>query len=164
MSTADRGRPRSGHGKGGEPRGRHRQRRRAVDLLFESDLKDVPATTLVTERREVFDTDDSVGEMTGYAVAIVDGVTANREQIDAVISARLQNWKFDRLPGVDRAILRLATWELLYASDVDIPVVISEAVALATELSTDESPAFVNGVLDRIATLAPQARAASAGE
>ena len=156
MSTADR--------RAGEPRGRHRQRRRAVDLLFEADLKEVPATILVTERREVFDSDDSVGEMTGYAVRLAEGVTENQSQIDAVIASRLENWKLERLPGVDRAVLRLATWELLYASDVDIPVVISEAVALATELSTDDSPAFVNGVLDRIATLAPQARAAAGGE
>lgn len=155
VSTADRS---------GEPRGRHRQRRRAVDLLFEADVKQVPATTLVTERREVFDTHDSVGDMSGYAVTLAEGVTENADQIDAVIASRLENWKLDRLPGVDRAILRLATWELLYANDVDIPVVISEAVALATELSTDDSPAFVNGVLDRLAVLAPHARAAVSEE
>jgi N utilization substance protein B len=155
VSTTDRA---------GEPRGRHRQRRRAVDLLFEADAKGVPATELIRERREVFDSHDAVGEMTGYAVTAVEGVTADASQIDAVISARLQNWTFDRLPAVDRAILRLGTWELLYAPDVDVKVVLDEAVKLATELSTDDSPAFVNGVLDRIAVLAPQVRAAGAGE
>ncbi len=157
MSTADR--PRTP-----EPRGRHRQRRRAVDLLFEADAKGVPATTLIAERREVFDDHDAVGEMTGYAVRAVEGVTADVEQVDAIISSHLLNWKFERLPAVDRAILRLATWELLYAPDIDVKVVLTEAVKLATELSTDDSPAFVNGVLDRIAVLAPQVRAATAEE
>ncbi|MFC0315367.1 transcription antitermination factor NusB [Gordonia phosphorivorans] len=155
MSTTDRA---------GEPRGRHRQRRRAVDLLFEAEAKGVPATDLIAERREVFATDDSVGDMTGYAVRAVEGVVADAAQVDAIISSHLQNWSFDRLPAVDRAILRLGTWELLYAPDIDINVVLAEAVKLATELSTDDSPAFVNGVLDRISTLAPQVRAASSAE
>ena len=155
MSTADRA---------GEPRGRHRQRRRAVDLLFEAEAKGVPATDLIAQRREVFATDDSVGEMTGYAVRAVEGVVADAGQVDAIISSHLENWSFDRLPAVDRAILRLGTWELLYASDVDIKVVLDEAVKLATELSTDDSPAFVNGVLDRISALAPQVRAAGSAE
>ncbi|WP_345312287.1 transcription antitermination factor NusB [Gordonia alkaliphila] len=155
MSTADRA---------GEPRGRHRQRRRAVDLLFEAEAKGVPATDLIAQRREVFATDDSVGEMTGYAVRAVEGVVADAGQVDAIISSHLENWSFDRLPAVDRAILRLGTWELLYAPDVDIKVVLDEAVKLATELSTDDSPAFVNGVLDRISALAPQVRAAGSAE
>lgn len=135
-----------------------------MDLLFEAEAKGVPATELIAQRREVFDTDDSVGEMTGYAVQAVEGVVADADQIDAIIAARLENWEFDRLPAVDRAILRLGTWELLYATDVDVKVVLDEAVKLATALSTDDSPAFVNGVLDRIAVLAPQVRAATSGE
>lgn len=135
-----------------------------MDLLFEAEAKGVPATDLIAERREVFATDDSVGDMTGYAVRAVEGVVADAAQVDAIISSHLQNWSFDRLPAVDRAILRLGTWELLYAPDIDINVVLAEAVKLATELSTDDSPAFVNGVLDRISTLAPQVRAASSAE
>lgn len=137
-------------------------RRRAVDMLFEAEAKGVPATQLIAERRELFAEHDSVGEMTGYVVVLVEGVTAESEQIDAVITSRLENWEFDRLPAVDRAILRLATWELYHATDVDINVVLDEAVTLASELSTDESPKFVNAVLDRIAVLAPQVRAAAA--
>ena len=135
-----------------------------MDLLFEAEAKGVPATDLIVERREVFDTHDAVGEMTGYGVDAVEGYVGDAEQIDAVIAGRLENWKLDRLPAVDRAILRLATWELLYANEVDVKVVITEAVKLATELSTDDSPAFVNGVLDRIAVLAPQVRAANRAE
>lgn len=124
----------------------------------------MPATNLIAERREAFAEHDAVGEMTGYGVDAVTGYVADAGQIDAVLSARLENWKLERLPAVDRAILRLATWELLYSNDVDLNVVIDEAVKLATELSTDDSPAFVNGVLDRIATLAPQVRAAGSAE
>jgi len=143
---------------------RHRARKRAVDLLFEAEAKNVPATQLIAERREIFPTDDSVGQMSEYTVRVVEGYTADAEQVDALITARLENWKLERLPAVDRAILRLATWELLHATDVDIDVVLDEAVILAKELSTDESPSFVNGVLGKIAILAPQVRAAGAAE
>lgn len=135
-----------------------------MDLLFEAEAKGVPATDLIAERREVFDSHDAVGVMSGYAVDVVEGYSGDADQIDALITSHLKNWTFERLPAVDRAILRLATWELLYARDVDVKVVLDEAVKLATELSTDDSPAFVNGVLDRIAVLAPQVRAAGAGE
>lgn len=135
-----------------------------MDLLFEAEAKGVPATDLIAQRREVFATDDSVGEMSGYAVRAVEGVVADSEQIDAIIASYLQNWEFHRLPAVDRAILRLGTWELLYAPDIDVNVVLDEAVKLATDLSTDDSPAFVNGVLDRISALAPQVRSATSGE
>lgn len=139
-------------------------RGRAVDILFEAEAKEVPATQLVQERREWFGEHDAVGEMSGYTVTLVEGVSADAAQIDAVISSHLENWKLHRLPAVDRAILRLSVWELLYANDVDINVVIDEAVKLAKELSTDESPAFVNGVLGRVAELAPQVRAAASAE
>ena len=148
-----------------EAKGRHRMRGRAVDILFEAEAKDVSPTQLVSERRDWFAEHDAVGEMTGYTVTLVEGVAADAAQIDAVIASYLaENWTLQRLPAVDRAILRLAVWELLYSSEVDIKVVIDEAVKLARELSTDNSPAFVNGVLDRIGELAPQVRAAAAAE
>ncbi|SED22556.1 transcription antitermination factor NusB [Gordonia malaquae] len=147
-----------------EAKGRHRMRARAVDILFEAEAKEVPATQVVADRRAWFAEHDAVGEMTGYTVTLVEGVAADASQIDAVISSHLDNWKLHRLPAVDRAILRLAVWELLYSNEVDIHVVLDEAVTLAKELSTDESPAFVNGVLGRIAELAPQVRAAAAAE
>ncbi|MBM7367824.1 transcription antitermination factor NusB [Gordonia hydrophobica] len=143
---------------------RHKARKRAVDLLFEAEAKNIEATKLIAERREIYPTDDSVGTMYEYTVRVVEGVTADAAQVDAVISSHLENWKLHRLPAVDRAILRLAVWELLYANDVDIDVVLDEAVELAKELSTDESPAFVNGVLGKVAELAPQVRAAASAE
>ncbi len=135
-----------------------------MDLLFEAEAKDAPATDLIAQRREIYPSDDSVGMMYDYTVRVVEGVVADRTQVDAVIESHLENWRLHRLPAVDRAILRLAVWELLYATDVDIDVVLDEAVKLAQELSTDESPSFVNGVLGRVAELAPQVRAAASAE
>lgn len=139
---------------------RHKARKRAVDLLFESEAKDVSPMLLIEQRREIVRTDESVGIIHDYTERVIEGVAADRDQIDAVVSSHLQNWTLSRLPAVDRAILRLATWELFNATDVDVTVVVDEAVELAKELSTDDSPAFVNGVLGRIAELAPAVRAA----
>ncbi|EGD56066.1 transcription antitermination factor NusB [Gordonia neofelifaecis] len=147
-----------------KPGTRHKARKRAVDLLFEAEAKNVKATQLIAERREIYPSDDSVGTMYDYTVRVVEGVTVDASQVDAVIESHLENWKLHRLPAVDRAILRLAVWELLYANDVDIDVVLDEAVELAKELSTDDSPSFVNGVLGKVAELAPQVRAAASAE
>ncbi len=88
-----------------------------------------------------------------YAVTLVEGVVAHREGIDEALSTYAQGWTLDRMPAVDRTILRLGTWELVHNDDVPDDVVISEAVTLATELSTDESPRFVNGLLGRLRDL-----------
>ncbi|UZF58715.1 transcription antitermination factor NusB [Gordonia polyisoprenivorans] len=145
-----------------QPGTRHKARRRAIDLLFEAEAKDVSPAELVAERRELVRTDESVGQIHPYTARVIDGLVADQAQIDAVISSHLKGWTLARLPAVDRAILRLSTWELFNATDVDPVVVVDEAVELAKELSTDDSPAFVNGVLQTIADLAPQVRAAQA--
>jgi transcription antitermination protein NusB len=88
-----------------------------------------------------------------YAVTLVEGVVAHRERIDEALATYAQGWTLDRMPAVDRTILRLATWELVHNDDVPDDVVISEAVGLASELSTDESPRFVNGLLGRLRDL-----------
>ena len=87
-----------------------------------------------------------------YAVTLVEGVVANRERIDALLASYSVDWSLDRMPAVDRNVLRLGTFELLWCGD-DVPegVAISEAVELVTALSTEESPKFVNGVLARVA-------------
>ncbi|MFT4042493.1 MAG: transcription antitermination factor NusB [Gordonia sp. (in: high G+C Gram-positive bacteria)] len=144
------------------PGTRHKARRRAVDLLFEAEAKQVNPAQLVAERREIVRHDESVGEIHAYTARVIEGLATDQAQIDAVISSHLREWTLPRLPAVDRAILRLATWELFNATDVDEIVIVDEAVELAKELSTDESPAFVNGVLARIAELAPQVRSAQA--
>jgi N utilization substance protein B len=92
---------------------------------------------------------------------VARGVGDQIAHIDDLISTHLQGWTLDRLPAVDRAILRVAVWELLYADDVPEPVAVDEAVQLAKELSTDESPGFVNGVLGQVMLVTPQIRAAA---
>jgi N utilization substance protein B len=138
---------------------RHKARRRAVDLLFEAEAKNESPVDLITQRREIALGDDSVGKIHDYTAQIIEGISGDTRQIDAVIESHLKEWTLPRLPAVDRAILRLATWELFNTTDVPTAVVVDEAVELAKELSTDDSPAFVNGVLGRIVLLAPQVRA-----
>jgi N utilization substance protein B len=86
-----------------------------------------------------------------YAVELVEGVVENRARIDEVLSAVSADWPLERMPAVDRNVLRIGAYELLFRDDVPTGVVISQAVELATALSTDESPKFVNGVLARVA-------------
>ncbi len=141
---------------------RHKARRRAIDLLFEAEAKQVSPAQLVGERRELVRSDESVGRIHDYTATVIDGLANDMPQVDAVVSSHLRGWTLERLPAVDRAIMRLATWELFNSADVDPIVIVDEAVELAKELSTDDSPAFVNGVLAQIADLAPQVRAAAA--
>lgn len=103
-----------------------------------------------------------VRPLNSYTVTVAQGVTQHAAHVDDLISAHLQGWTLDRLPAVDRAILRVAVWELLHATDVPEPVAVDEAVELAKKLSTDESPGFVNGVLGQIMLVTPQIRAAAA--
>jgi len=142
-----------------KPGTRHKARKRAVDLLFEAEAKNCSPVELIAQRRELAATDDSVGKINDYTAQIIEGIAGDTAQIDAVISSHLNEWTLPRLPAVDRAILRLATWELFNTNDVPTMVVVDEAVELAKELSTDDSPGFVNGVLGRIVLLAPQVRA-----
>lgn len=91
--------------------------------------------------------------MKAYAKEIVDGVVTHREQIDELLSTYSHGWPLERLPGVDRAVLRMGLWEIIYNDDVDDPVAIDEAIKLVKEYSTDDSPGFVNAVLDRISKI-----------
>jgi N utilization substance protein B len=93
--------------------------------------------------------------MSEYAISLVEGVVAHRERIDELLSTYAVGWTLDRMPVVDRNLLRIGTYEILYRDDVPDVVAISEAVSLARELSTDESPGFVNGLLGRIVELKP---------
>jgi len=129
---------------------RSKARKRALDVLFEADQRGLDAVAVLAER--VRRADPPVPE---YAVEIVEGVTAHRERIDELLATYAQGWTVDRMPGVDRALLRLSAWELLYNDDVPDAVAIDEAVELARSLSTDESPAFVNGLLARLLAVKP---------
>src|ERR1700719_3884464 len=143
-------------------RGRHQARKRAVDLLFEAEAGALRAAAVAAARTARAERQADVTPLNPYTVTVARGVTQHAEHIDDLISAHLQGWTLDRLPAVDRAILRVAVWELLHADDVPEPVAVDEAVELAKKLSTDESPGFVNGVLGQIMLVTPQIRAAAA--
>ena len=129
---------------------RSKARKRALDVLFEAEVRGVPVLDLLAERITLGD--PPVSE---YAADLVRGVTVNRDRIDSLISEHAEGWTLDRMPAVDRNVLRIGVYELLWAADIPEAVAMSEAVALAHDLSTDASPAFVNGILARLAELKP---------
>jgi N utilization substance protein B len=129
---------------------RSKARKRALDVLYEAGQRD--ADVLQTLKARLAQSDPPVPE---YAVELVEGVIANQARIDELLSTYAEEWTLDRMPPVDLAILRLGTFELLWRDDVPDAVAVSEAVELATSLSTDHSPAFVNGLLARILMLKP---------
>ncbi|NKQ53692.1 transcription antitermination factor NusB [Amycolatopsis sp. K13G38] len=135
--------------------GRRALRRRAVEMLYEAAQRSLDPVTLLSDR--VGSTDvEPVGD---YTISLVEGVTAHRERIDELLAEHAQGWTLDRMPPVDLAVLRVGVYELLWSADVPDPVAIDEAVGLAKELSTDDSPRFVNGVLGRIGGIADRLRA-----
>jgi N utilization substance protein B len=119
---------------------RSKARKEALDQLFQSDLRG---------------SEISIGEVRDYAIEILEGVKANLSRIDELIRTYIQGWDFDRIPSVDRNILRLAIWELLWSATPEA-VVIDEALKLASELSTESSANFVHGVLSKLASLKGQ--------
>jgi transcription antitermination protein NusB len=129
---------------------RSKARKRAVDILFESDLRGLDPVMLVAERVGA----PGLPPVSDYTVSLVQGVAAHRDDIDRMLAEHAQGWAVARMPAVDRAVLRLGVFELLFSDDVDDAVAIDEAIELAKSLSTDESPRFINGVLGAIATLA----------
>jgi N utilization substance protein B len=142
-------------------KGRHQARKRAVDVLFEADARGLSPVEVVEVRTALAQAKPEVASLHPYTVAVARGVSAHTAHIDDLITSHLQGWTLDRLPAVDRAILRVSVWELLYAEDVPEPVAVDEAVELAKELSTDESPGFINGVLGQVMLVTPQIRAAA---
>ncbi len=131
---------------------RTKARKRALDLLFEAEQRGVDAGALLRERLAAPVTEHPLPELT---VSLVTGVVERRDQLDELITTYAQGWTLARMPAVDRSILRLGAFEVLHSEDVPEPVAISEWVALATELSTDDSPRFVNGLLARLVEVKP---------
>jgi N utilization substance protein B len=124
---------------------RSKARKRALDVLFEADQRGVDPLVLLAERVV-----DPGAVMPEYAAIVVEGVVEHRERIDELLTTYAHGWTLDRMPAVDRSVLRLGAWELLYNDDVPDGVAIDEAVQLVGSLSTDESPGFVNGLLARL--------------
>jgi len=124
---------------------RSKARKRALDVLFASDVRGESATTALETAIA-----DGEGPTNDYTAVLVRGVEEHRGHIDEVLAQYAEGWTLQRMPAVDRNVLRLGVWELLYAEDVPDSVAISEAMGLVTDLSTDESPQFVNGVLGAV--------------
>lgn len=129
---------------------RSKARKRALDVLFESEVRGLPVGGTLADR--VADNDPPVNEFT---VALVEGVAKHIDVIDDLLETHSVGWSLDRMPAVDRNILRIGTYEMLFDEQVPDVVAVSEAVAMARDLSTDESPAFVNGLLARLLQLKP---------
>jgi transcription antitermination protein NusB len=133
---------------------RRKARKRALDVLYEADLRG--AAILDTLAAAVARTEPPHPSYLPYAVSLVEGVAAHRDRIDELIGSYTEGWTLERMPPVDRNLARIAVYELLYADDIDDAVAISEAVELAEQMSTPDSPRFLNGVLGRIAEYAPR--------
>jgi transcription antitermination protein NusB len=138
---------------------RTKARRRALEVLFEADLREADPVKVLRERlarRAAEGPGSSDPMIQEYAVTLVEGVAAHQARIDELLSLYATGWPLDRMPAVDRNILRLGAYELIWGED-DVPdaVVLAEAISLATELSTDDSPQFVNGMLATLVDLKP---------
>ena len=129
---------------------RSKARKRALDVLYESAQRD--ADPMATLRERLAQSDPPVPE---YATELVEGVVTHQARIDELLSTYAEEWTLDRMPPVDLAALRIGTYELLWCDDVPDGVAVSEAVALVSSLSTDQSAAFVNGLLARLLSLKP---------
>ena len=130
---------------------RTKARKRAVDILYGADLRERPLADALVEESLRATQQPQRESSWAYARQIVAGVDENLSAIDEVIVAHANGWTLDRMPVIDRAVFRLGAWEILYNDEVPDGVAIAEAVQLASELSTDDSGAFVNGVLSAIA-------------
>ena len=136
-------------------RARTKARKRALYILFESEARGADPIAVLSHRR---DTDDAP-PVSDYAALLVRGVVDNRERIDQLLAEHAEGWSVARMPAVDRTLLRIGVFELLWVDEIDDPVAITEAVELSRTLSTDDSPRFLNGVLGRIADIAEHLRA-----
>ncbi len=141
---------------------RSKSRKRALDVLYAAEARGVDPLVVLAERMEPPTGPDlhSYAVMGDYAESIVRGFVEHQGRVDALLSEHSRGWTLERMPAVDRAILRIAVYELLYSLDVPPAVVVNEAVDAAKLLSTDDSPKFVNGVLGQIAVITPQLRGA----
>jgi N utilization substance protein B len=128
---------------------RRKARKRALDFLYEADIRGATALTLLADRPA---DELSQGD---YVRELLVGVEEHLLKIDELITTYAQGWDMDRMPAIDRNILRIALFELLWVDGLDDQIAVSEAVEIATELSTDDSAKYINGVLGRIVILKP---------
>ncbi|TSI17883.1 transcription antitermination factor NusB [Brevibacterium aurantiacum] len=129
---------------------RTRARRRALELMFEAGQRRLDTDQVVTMR-----SNDPDYPMKAYAVEIVEGVTSHRDEIDEIIATYAEGWTLERMPAVDLALLQIGTWEILFNDEVPDKAAIDEAVSLAKQFSTDDSPGFISGLLSRVLDVKP---------
>ncbi|MBY8879896.1 transcription antitermination factor NusB [Actinacidiphila acidipaludis] len=134
---------------------RNKARKRAFQILFEAEQRGAAPTTVMADWIRLARTDDRQPPVTEYTRRLVEGYAEHAARIDELLAGYAVGWTLDRMPVVDRNVLRLGTYELLWEDEVPDPVVLDEAVQLAKEFSTDESPSFVNGLLGRLLELKP---------
>jgi N utilization substance protein B len=128
---------------------RRKARKRALDVLYEADMRGEGIQGVLAN--VLGRIEPPPPSHLPYAVSLVEGVASHKERIDELISSYAEGWTLERMPAVDRNLARVAVYELLYVDDIDDAVAITEAVELAKQLSTDDSPRFLNGLLARIA-------------
>ena len=133
---------------------RRRARKRALDVLYQADLRDLPIERVLTAYVDRLESPRP--EHLPYTISLVQGIDKHLNRIDETLSTYAEGWTLERMPVVDRNLARIAVYELFYVDEIDDPVAITEAVELAKELSTDDSPRFLNGLLGRIADYAPR--------
>ena len=126
---------------------RTKARKRALDMLYSADMRQVPVEQMLVVEAEKAANEPERASSWLYAREIVDGIVDHRDEIDELIETHSRGWTIDRMPAVDRALLRIGVWEIVYNDAVPDPVAIAEAVEAATVLSTDDSAGFVNGLL-----------------
>lgn len=133
---------------------RGKSRKRAIDVLYSADVRgeSVESALLAEENRQLADPTRRANSW-AYAKEVVEGVQAHRAEIDELIETYAQGWTIERMPAVDRAIIRIGIWELRFNPEIPDGVAISEAVEAAKDLSTEDSAGFVNGLLARISAL-----------
>ncbi|HEX5569639.1 MAG TPA: transcription antitermination factor NusB [Streptomyces sp.] len=134
---------------------RNKARKRALQILFEADQRGSSVTTVLADWIRHARTDDRQPPVSEYTMQLVEGYAEHADRIDELIASYSVGWTLDRMPAVDRNLLRLGTYELIWEDGVPDAVVIDEAVRLAKEFSTDDSPTFVNGLLGRLKELKP---------
>jgi len=131
---------------------RSKARKQSLDLLYEADIRGASALDLLTLRDIVEDGPDA-RPIREFTRELITGVSDNKRKIDELITTYAQGWDMDRLPAVDRNILRLGIYEIVWSPDLDDGIAIDEALTLAKELSTDESAGYIHGVLGRISSI-----------
>ena len=132
---------------------RSKARKQTLDLLYESDIRGTSALETLESRKDIVEEGPDARPIRDYTKELIAGIDSHKRKIDELISTYAQGWDMDRLPALDRNILRLGIYEIVWSTDLADGIAIDEALTLAKELSTDESAGYIHGVLGRISSI-----------